>query len=126
MPIDILWPYLCTLWLMGFGPGQATINELERLEGHQVRVYASGDYRIEDVAGEGPAYIGHVERRGKELWLRTGKDQAYLLRGPLARPRIAGPGYKVWVVGQLDDTTTPAILHPRRLGILASPWRTQH
>lgn len=93
--------------------------ELSRLDGHEVSVLAGGaDYRIDDVAGEGAPLVGVVERRGAALWLRPARGPAQRLSGPLAVPRIAGPGYKVWVVGRagLDGS-----LVARRLGVLAPP-----
>ena len=90
--------------------------ELARLEGHRVEV-AGGGYRIVDVAGEGAPIVGVVERRGSELWLRPAQGPALRLRGPLAVPRIAGPGYKVWATGRVVDGSLAA----RRLGVLAAP-----
>lgn len=94
-------------------------HELDRLEGHTVATAEGGGYVIEDVAGEGPPLVGVVERRGAELWLRTATESVRLT-GPLARPRIAGPGYKVWVLG---DRNPGGTLHARRLGVLAPPMR---
>jgi hypothetical protein len=94
-------------------PGPAA--EVERLEGHGVEV-TGADYRILDIAGEGAPRVGVVERRAGALWLVT-ESEALRLAGPLAVPRIAGPGYKVWVVGATDGDT----LHARRLGVLAAP-----
>jgi hypothetical protein len=104
--------------LLGWAPGTlppAQAAEALRLEGHTVETDAGG-YRIVDVAGEGPPRVGVVERRGRELWLVTA-GEALRLAGPLAAPRIAGPGYKVWVLGERDGDT----LHARRLGVLAPP-----
>lgn len=100
--------------------------ERERLAGHRVRVTADGSgYTIMDIAGEGAPVVGVVERRGDHLWLVTGDRARYRLTGPLARPRIAGPGYKVWVLGDvIDSAGHPAggpVLRPRRLGVLAPP-----
>jgi hypothetical protein len=93
--------------------------ELARLEGHRVEVAAGGRrYRIVDVAGEGAPVVGVVERRGRELWLEPERGAARRLRGPLAIPRIAGPGYKVWVVGRIGPDGS---LIARRLGVLAPP-----
>ncbi len=76
------------------------------------------DYRIVDVAGEGAPLVGVVERRGAALWLRPTRGPARRLTGPLAVPRIAGPGYKVWVVGRAGADGS---LVARRLGVLAPP-----
>jgi hypothetical protein len=93
--------------------------ELSRLDGHRVSLEASGaDYRIVDVAGEGAPLVGVVERRGAALWLRPVRGPARRLAGPLAVPRIAGPGYKVWVVGRAGADGS---LVARRLGVLAPP-----
>jgi hypothetical protein len=93
----------------------AVADELARLEGHTVSVAADG-YVLEDVAGEGRPLVGVVERRGAALVLVTGEG-AWRLVGPLAIPRIAGPGYKVWALGDLEGDT----LRARRLGVLAAP-----
>jgi hypothetical protein len=61
-------------------------------------------------------WLGVVERQGDGLWLRT-PIGALRLRGTLARPRIAGPGYLVWVVGERRARD----LHVARLGVLARP-----
>ena len=91
---------------------------LDRLTGHQVRVVA-GRVIIDDIAGEGRPWVGVIERRGRELWLRTDVI-ALRLVGSLARPRIAGPGYLAWATGTIEDSPTPT-LRLRRLGILARP-----
>jgi hypothetical protein len=90
---------------------------LSRLEGHTVRVVGD-DVEIVDVAGEGKPLVGVVERRGRALWV-VGDGFAVELRGPLARPRIAGPGYRVWVLG----ARTGDVLVARRLGIISGPAR---
>lgn len=90
---------------------------LSRLEGHTVRIVGD-DVVIEDVAGEGKPLVGVVERRGRALWL-VGDGLAVELRGPLARPRIAGPGYRVWVLGERSGD----VLVARRLGVIAGPAR---
>jgi len=86
---------------------------------------ADGGYVITDVAGEGRPLVGIVERRGRALWLvPTDADagtNAVRLSGALAHPRIAGPGYKVWVVGPLEQDGS---LRARRLGVLARPKGT--
>jgi len=90
---------------------------LDRLRGHHVR-WRDGALEIVDVAGAGRPWIGVVERRGAALWL-VGADFAWRLRGALARPRLAGPGYLVWAIGRL----TGADLDVARLGVLAPPRR---
>lgn len=110
----------------GARPEPALQAERERLTGHRVRVAADGSgYTIMDIAGEGAPVVGVVERRGDHLWLVTGDRARYRLTGPLARPRIAGPGYKIWALGDvIDSAGHPAggpVLRPRRLGILAPP-----
>jgi len=100
-------------------PPPAVAAELARLEGHRVELSAGGaPYRIVDVAGEGPPEVGIVERRGRDLWLRPFRGPARRLAGPLAVPRIAGPGYKVWVIGRPGPDGS---LVARRLGVLAPP-----
>jgi len=71
---------------------------------------------IDDIAGEGRPWVGVVERRGEALWLVTAVG-ALRLGGPLARPRIAGPGYAIWVVGDRAGDALDA----RRLGVLRRP-----
>jgi len=88
---------------------------MSRLQGHTARVVGE-DVVIDDVAGEGKPLVGVVERRGRALWL-VGDGFAAELRGPLARPRIAGPGYRVWVIGTRDGDAVIA----KRLGVLAPP-----
>jgi len=98
-----------SLWL---SPA-VTADEAQRLAGQRVESSQDG-YTIVDIAGEGAPIVGVVERRGRELWVA-----GYRLTGPLARPRIAGPGYKVWVLGEIDGT----VLRARRLGVLSPPRR---
>jgi hypothetical protein len=86
-----------------------------RLAGHAFRT-GDGVVIVDDVAGEGRPWTGVVERRGEALWLVTALG-AYELTGPLARPRIAGPGYTIWVVGARDGTRLTAT----RIGILRRP-----
>ncbi len=93
---------------------------LARLHGQRARVVADR-LVIDDVAAEGRPWVGVIERRGDRLWLRT-DDGAVMLAGPLARPRIAGPGYLAWVTGRVAPGA-PTTLHVRRLGILAAPGR---
>jgi len=94
-------------------------DEISRLAGHDVTIAANGtSYVIEDIAGEGKPMVGVVERRGRELWLVADDGDAVRLVGVLAKPRIAGPGYKVWVLG---DVNRAGELRARRLGVLAGP-----
>jgi hypothetical protein len=67
---------------------------------------------VADALAEGEPYVGVIERRGEELWL-VGPQGTFRLAGPLAHPRIAGPGYRVWVIGDLGSD-----LHARRIGVL--------
>ncbi len=90
---------------------------LDRLRGHHVG-WHDGALEIVDVAGAGRPWVGVVERRGDELWL-AGQAFAWRLRGPLARPRLAGPGYLVWAIGPLTERD----LRVTRLGVLAPPRR---
>jgi hypothetical protein len=92
--------------------------EVARLIGQDVEVRSDG-YTIRDIAGEGAPLVGVVERRGDSLWLIGPPAGALRLTGPLAHPRIAGPGYKVWVIGERDGDAVRA----RRIGILAPPAR---
>jgi hypothetical protein len=90
---------------------------LDRLRGHLVG-WRDGSLEIVDVAGAGRPWVGVVERRGDALWL-VGAGFAWRLRGPLARPRLAGPGYLVWAIGALAERE----LRVTRLGVLAPPRR---
>lgn len=111
LAISIALAGLCLL-----GPEPNWQAEVKRLHGHTVEVKGDG-YRILDIAGEGAPIIGCVRREGKALYLESG-DHRWRLTGPLALPRIAGPNYKVWVIGK----PTPAMTLPAtRLGILATP-----
>lgn len=93
--------------------------EVARLDGHEVTIAADGSgYEIVDVAGEGAPRVGVVEGRERRLWLLGAGGDAVRLSGPLAIPRIAGPGYKVWVIGEVDDRGD---LRARRIGVLAPP-----
>lgn len=111
-------------------------RQLSRLQGHDTSRIDDGDsgrytaterargYVIENIAGEGKPLIGRVHRVGTALELTTADGQVYRLTGPLARPRIAGPGYLIWVLGAIEtrvaESARPA-LHARRLGVLAPP-----
>jgi hypothetical protein len=111
--------------------------ELARLEGQRVRLVdesaaqggpssagnAHGAYVIEDVAGEGAPVVGVVERRGQALWLVSADGASYRLAGVLARPRIAGPGYKIWALGTVTIDSGERILTAQRIGVLAPPWQ---
>lgn len=106
------------LWLVLGGsaaPSPSLAAELSRLEGQRVSVGADG-YVIEDIAGEGRPWVGVVVAEGTQLWLDTGETRLQLT-GPLAQPRIAGPAYKVWVIGDRRGSR----LEARRLGVLAPP-----
>jgi hypothetical protein len=106
------------------------LAELGRLEGQRVRIVDQGTtpgrghvprYVIEDVAGEGAPVVGVVERRGQALWLVAEDGASYRLAGALARPRIAGPGYKIWALGAVTAGSAERILVARRIGVLAPP-----
>jgi hypothetical protein len=100
-------------------PGRAIADQVARLAGHTVEIAADGlSYRIVDVAGEGAPRVGRVERRGDGLWLREADGDSHRLVGRLAVPRIAGPGYLVWVLGTV---AADGALDARRLGVLARP-----
>jgi hypothetical protein len=103
----------------------AIVQELRRLVGHTIAEDESGaGYTILDIAGEGRPLVGVVERRGKELWLVPvdvdAGAPAVRLSGPLAHARIAGPGYKVWVIGA---KAADGSLRLKRLGVLAGVRR---
>ena len=115
--------------------------ELARLEGQSVRVVddvphgpgartgegttRARSYVIDDVTGEGAPVVGVVERRGQALWLVAPDGASYRLAGALARPRIAGPGYKIWALGAVTTSGGERVLVARRIGVLAPPWRAQ-
>jgi hypothetical protein len=112
--------------------GPAMAAELARLEGQRVRVLDEDTthgrgyvprYIIDDVAGEGAPVVGVVERRGQALWLVAEDGASYRLAGALARPRIAGPGYKIWALGAVTAGSGEHVLVARRIGILAPPWQ---
>jgi hypothetical protein len=114
---------LLAIWLAGgagVGPRASGfgLEEIERLEGQKVTIAADGSYTIDDIANEGPPRVGIVERSGRALWLCEA-GRAVRLDGPLAIPRIAGPGYKVWVIGDVDGDR----LWARRIGVLRGPAR---
>lgn len=98
-------------------PAGPLADELARLVGQDVSVGDGGaSLAIRDIAGEGAPLVGTVERRGAELWLSTGA-RALRLEGPLAAPRIAGPGYRVWVIGDVNGSA----LRAERIGVLSPP-----
>jgi hypothetical protein len=102
--------------VLALAPGErAAIRD--RLRGQRFSLsYDGGAIAISDIAGEGPPWVGVVERRGDALWLVSASG-ARRLTGPLARPRIAGPGYTVWVIGAVSGDT----LAIRRIGVLRPP-----
>lgn len=116
--------------------GASLAAEIGRLQGQRVRLastnagpgagpgpgYGAG-YVIEDVAGEGAPVVGVVEQRPGGLWLAGEDGVTYRLAGVLARPRIAGPGYKIWVLGTVIVQRGENVLRARRLGVLAPPWQ---
>ena len=107
---------LLTTVLFSANPMQ---SELSRLEGHDVEIAADRlSYQIRDIAGEGPPLVGLIHRNGESLVIETGGERL-TLRGPLAVPRIAGPGYKVWLIGSRDGDAITV----RRIGILSRPTR---
>jgi hypothetical protein len=84
-----------------------------RLAGQRFTI--TGDrLTIDDIAHEGAPLIGVVEVRGDHAWLVRDDAAPVRLAGPLARPRIAGPGYTVWVIGAIAGDTVTV----RRLGVL--------
>ena len=94
-------------------------DEVDRLIGHEVTIQGDG-YSIDRIANEAKPLVGCVHRKGSQLIFRSG-SQEFLLRGPLAIPRIAGPDYKIWIVGTHHQDGS---LTARRLGILAPPARS--
>jgi hypothetical protein len=103
-------------WIAGGLPAGAR----DRLEGQRITLAADGaTFAIDDIAGEGVPLVGTVERRGAALWLVVDGGPALRLAGPLARPRLAGPGYRIWAIGDSAGDT----LTLRRLGVLAPPPR---
>jgi len=94
-----------------------------RLAGHRFELAVDRrSLRIRDVAGAGAPRVGVIERDGAELVLVTAEAR-WRLAGPLARPRIAGPGYTVWVIGIPSEGKVPR-LTVQRLGILRRPALT--
>ncbi|MEZ4358532.1 MAG: hypothetical protein R3B48_00010 [Kofleriaceae bacterium] len=93
----------------------------ERLTGHRVRL---GDHvlLLQDIAGMGAPWVGRIALRCGQLWLHTAV-RTFRLSGPLARPRLAGPGYLMWVVGhrRRDARRAPEELEVLRLGVLSPP-----
>lgn len=91
----------------------------QRLEGQR---FVQGDHAlvIEDVAQSGRPWVGVVAARCGALWLDTAV-RPIRLTGPLARPRLAGPGYLMWAIGDLSSGASGQSLELRRLGVLARP-----
>ncbi|MCE9577783.1 MAG: hypothetical protein K8W52_31910 [Deltaproteobacteria bacterium] len=87
----------------------------ERLRGQRF-ARLPGAIRIDDAGGDGPPWIGTVARRDRDLWL-VGDGFALRLTGPLARARLAGPGYAIWVTGAITGDAIAA----HRLGVLRRP-----
>lgn len=87
-----------------------------RLVGHRFFV---GDHALilADVAGAGRPWVGVVAARCGGLWLDTAVA-SLRLTGPLARPRLAGPGYLMWAIGRVSPDRSLAL---HRLGVLARP-----
>lgn len=92
-----------------------------RLRGQRAR-RGDGVLIVTDIAGQGAPWIGVVAARSGALWLDTAV-RSLRLTGPLARPRLAGPGYLLWVVGARRDAPDAAELEILRLGVLAPPAR---
>ena len=115
-------PALATLLVPIVGVNSPTQQaaEVARLEGHTIEVDSLG-YSIIDIAGEGAPLVGCVRVVGQGQWqhlvLET-QTQRLTLSGPLAVPRIAGPNYKVWVIGKVRNNKS---IEVKRLGILATP-----
>jgi len=96
-----------------------------RLVGQRIELAADRRaIRILDVAGEGAPRVGVVVREGEHLVL-VAADGRWRLSGPLARARIAGPGYTVWVIGTIASGDVPT-LTVRRLGVLRRPSLARH
>lgn len=91
-----------------------------RLVGQRITIAPDrSSIAIDDVAGEGAPRIGVVARDGRALVLDTDQGR-FVLAGPLARPRLAGPGYTIWVIGEVAPGSVPT-LTIRRLGVLRRP-----
>ncbi len=99
------------------GPPPALDAIASRLDGHRIH---RGDHVLilEDLAGAGRPWVGVVSARCGQLWLDTAVT-SLRLTGPLARPRLAGPGYLVWAIGHRAASGDSLSLS--RLGILARP-----
>jgi hypothetical protein len=91
-----------------------------RLVGQQFTIAPDrSSITIDDIAGEGAPRIGVVARDGRALVLDTDEGR-FVLAGPLARPRLAGPGYTIWVIGDVQPGSVPTLtIH--RLGVLRRP-----
>lgn len=90
-----------------------------RLAGQRAHL-GDGVLLVDDIAGLGRPWVGVVQVRCEQLWLVTALG-ALRLSGPLGRPRLAGPGYLLWVLGQRRATE----LAVTRLGVLARPDELQ-
>lgn len=92
-------------------PGQ----KVARVERHGLLI----DYAIDDIAGAGAPFVGRIVQRSNRagLDLVTTDGRRFQLQGPLARAHLAGPGYKVWIVGDAAGR----LLRILRIGILATP-----
>lgn len=90
-----------------------------RLPGQRAHL-GDGVLLIDDIAGLGRPWVGVVQMRCDRPWLVTALG-ALRLTGPLARPRLAGPGYLVWALGQRRGPE----LAVARLGVLARPDELQ-
>ncbi len=119
-------PVLATLIapMVGVNSMAQQASEIARLEGHTVAVDSLG-YSIVDIAGEGIPLVGCVRVLGQGQGLGQGQSliletqtQRLTLSGPLAVPRIAGPDYKIWVIGKVHNNKS---IEVKRLGILATP-----
>ena len=91
-----------------------------RLVGQRFTIAADrSSIAIEDIAGEGAPRVGVVARDGRALVFDTEQGR-FVLAGPLARPRLAGPGYTIWVIGDVTPGSVPTLtIH--RLGVLRRP-----
>lgn len=96
-------------------PPSLLLSMHERLVGQRAH-RSESVLLLEDIAGLGRPWVGVVQVRCDQLWLVTALD-ALRLTGPLARPRLAGPGYLLWVLGRRQGPE----LAVARLGVLARP-----
>lgn len=96
-------------------PPPLLLSARERLAGQRAHL-GDGVLLVDDIAGLGRPWVGVVQARCHQLWLVTALG-ALRLTGPLARPRLAGPGYLLWVLGRRQGSE----LSLARLGVLARP-----